>query len=334
MVAYSFEEREGVSYRSLEVGMSFNDIIGHETIISQIDTMINSGRFSHAHLIVGEDGLGKSIIAKEISLKLLGKTEDRSYVDILEWRVGKNKQSIGVDEIRDIIKEVNKKPYEGDRKIVIIYEAHKMTMEAQNAFLKTIEEPPKGVTIILLSEGLDLMLETIKSRCQVHKLNRLNIKDIMKYLKREYPDLEERELKQVISFIEGVPGRSKIFLEDEDFKGVRNKTIDILLELCNKDRYMVKKYEEFFDKNKDLWREILSCLVSYIRDIVIYKEIGKDELVINNDKIEEVKKLSNIYSLKELDKMIKEINNTKESLDRRVNAELAFDIMLLNMQEV
>ncbi len=314
--------------------MSFDSIIGHEIIIDQMNIMIDSGRFSHAHLIVGEDGLGKSIIAKAISLKLLGKTEDRSYVDILEWRVGKNKQSIGVDEIRDIIKEVNKKPYEGDKKVVIIYEAHKMTTEAQNAFLKTIEEPPKGVTIILLSEGLNSILETIKSRCQVYKLNRLNVKDIMKYMRREYPNLEEQELKQVIAFIEGVPGRSKIYLEDDTFKNVRNITINILLELCNKDRYMIKKYEEFFDKNKDFWREILSCFISYIRDIVIYKEIGKSELVINNDKIEEIKKLSNIYSLRELDKMVNEINKTKESLDRRANAELALDIMLLNMQEV
>lgn len=314
--------------------MSFKDIIGHEVIINQIETMIDSQRFSHAHLIVGEDGLGKSVIAKEISLKLLGKEENKSYVDILEWRVGKNKKSIGVDEIRDITKEVNKKPYEGDRKVVIVYEAHKMTIEAQNAFLKTIEEPPKGVTIILLSESLSLILETIRSRCQVHKLNRLNLKDITRYVRKEYPNLEEQELKQVIAFSEGVPGRSKFFLEDSDFKEVRNETMNILLELCIKDKYIVKKYEEFFNKNKDLWREILSCFVSYIRDIVIYKEVGRDEMVINNDKIEEIKKLSNIYSHKALDKMIKEIDNVRENLERRVNSELAFDVMLLNMQEV
>ena len=314
--------------------MSFKDIIGHEIVINQIETMIDAQRFSHAHLIVGEDGLGKSIIAKEISLKLLGKTENRSYVDILEWRVGRNKQSIGVDEIRDITKETNKKPYEGDKKVVIIYEAHKMTTEAQNAFLKTIEEPPNGVTIILLSEGLSFILETIKSRCQVHKLNRLNTKDIISYVKREYPNLEEQELKQAIAFSEGIPGRIKFFLEDSDFKEIRNETMNILLELSGKDRYIVKKYESFFDKNKDLWREILSCFVSYIRDIVIYKEVGRDDMVINNDKIEEIKKLSNIYSLKALDKMVKEIDNVKENLERRVNSELAFDIMLLNMQEV
>lgn len=314
--------------------MSFNDVIGHEIVVNQIEAMIDSERFSHAHLIVGEDGLGKSIIAKEISLKLLGKTENRSYVDILEWRIGRNKQSIGVDEIRDIIKEVNKKPYECNKKVIIIHEANKMTTEAQNAFLKTIEEPPNGVTIILLSEGLNAILETIKSRCGVYKLNRLNIKDMMKYMKREYPELEEQELRQVIAFSEGVPGRSKLFLEDSDFKEVRNKVLQILLELSNKDKYIVKKYEEFFSKSKDLWREILGCFVSYIRDIIIYKEIGKDEIIINNDKMEEIKKLSNIYSLKALDKMIKDVNITKENLERRVNSELAFDIMLLNMQEV
>ena len=146
--------------------MSFESIIGHELIKKEIENSIDTGKFSHAHLIVGEDGIGKSLLAREIALKVLGKDEDRDYVDIIKWKIEKNKQSIGVDSIRDIIKEVNRKPYEGDKKVVIVYNAEKMTTEAQNAFLKTIEEPPTGVLIILLSENLEMMLETIRSRCQ------------------------------------------------------------------------------------------------------------------------------------------------------------------------
>lgn len=90
--------------------MSFESIIGHELIKKEIENSIDTGKFSHAHLIVGEDGIGKSLLAREIALKVLGKEEDRDYVDIIKWKIEKNKQSIGVDSIRDIIKEVNKKP--------------------------------------------------------------------------------------------------------------------------------------------------------------------------------------------------------------------------------
>lgn len=314
--------------------MSFETIIGHQLIKRQIEDTIGSGRFSHAHLIVGEDGLGKSLIAKEIALKLLGKIDNKRYVDIIEWRASKNKQSIGVDEVRDIIKEVNKKPYECDKKVVIVYEANKMTTEAQNAFLKTIEEPPQGVILILLSENLELILETIRSRCQIHKLNRLTIKEMMEYIQKEYPHLEEQEIKQVIAFSEGIPGRCKYFLEDGAFKEIRSNVMEILLELYKKDKYMIKQYDTFFYKHREQWREILSCFISYLRDIIVYKEIGKSEVIINNDKIEEINKLSNIYSFNELTKFINIINNMIENLERRVNSELAFDIMLLNMQEV
>lgn len=314
--------------------MSFEAIIGHEMIIKQIQDSINSGRFSHAHLIVGEDGIGKSIIAKEIALKLLNKKENKNYVDIIEVRSGKNKNSIGVDEIREIIKEANKKPYESDKKIIIIYEAHKMTTEAQNAFLKTIEEPPNGVNLILLCETIELILETIRSRCQIYKLNRLNSKEMKIYIEKKYPGLEETDIRQLIAFSEGIPGRCKSFIEDDTFKEIRNKTINILLEVCKKDRYIIKQYENFFSKYKDQWREILSCFISYLRDIVVYKELGNKKIVINGDKLEEIKKLSNIYSFKELNEFIHIINKVRNNLERRINQELAFDIMLLNMQEV
>ncbi|MCY6484781.1 DNA polymerase III subunit delta' [Clostridium aestuarii] len=314
--------------------MSFGNIIGHELIKEQIQNSIETGNFSHAHLIIGEDGLGKSLIAKETTLKVLGRHENRRYVDIIEWRVLKNKQSIGVNEVRDIIKEVNKKPYEGDKKVIIVYEAHKMTMEAQNAFLKTIEEPPKGVTIILLSESLELVLETIRSRCQIHKLRRLNDKEIEAYILREYSDIEKEQIKSVTAFSEGIPGRCKIFLEDDSFKEIRNIILKILFTVYKKQPSKIKEYESFFYKYKDQWNEILNCFISYIRDIMIYKDIGKKEIVINSDKIEDLIELSNIYSFKKLNKIVDIITETREKLDRRVNSILVFDLMLLKMQEV
>ncbi|KGM96504.1 DNA polymerase III subunit delta' [Clostridium novyi A str. 4552] len=314
--------------------MSFENIIGHELIKKKIENSIDTGKFSHAHLIVGEDGIGKSLLAREIALKVLGKTEERDYVDIIKWKIEKSRQSIGVDSIRDIIKEVNKKPFEGDKKVVIIYNAEKMTIEAQNALLKTIEEPPNGVLIILLSENLEMMLETIRSRCQIHKLKRLSSSDMENYIRYNFHDLSEEEIRQIIIFSDGIPGRCRVFLEDQGFKDIRNSTLNILFSLQQKDKYIVKEYEKFFYKYKGEWEEILSSFVSYIRDIILYKELGTTEIVINNDVIEKIKELSNTYSLKQLNRFIDIITDVRKNLENRVNPALAFDVMLLNMQEV
>lgn len=314
--------------------MSFENIIGHHLIKEEIINSINSEKFSHAHLIVGEDGIGKSLIAKEIALKILDKTQDIEYVDIIKWKTEKNKKSIGVDMIRDVVKEVNKKPYEGDKKVVIIYEGEKMTVEAQNAFLKTIEEPPNGVTIILLISNLERVLDTIRSRCQIHKLRRLDFEDMKKYIKREYEYIKVDEMRQLIVFSEGIPGRCKILIEDEALKTIRATVIKILFSLQDKDKSIIKEYEKFFYKYKNSWEEILSFFISYIRDIILYKELGSQDIIINVDYIEDVKELSNMYSLKQLNKLIDIIISIREKLDKKVNSALAFDVMLLNMQEV
>lgn len=314
--------------------MSFQDIIGHELIKKQIQNSIEQDKFSHAHLIVGKDGIGKSLIAKEIALRLLGKQKNMDYVDIIEWRIKENKKSIGVNEIRDIIKEVNKKPYEGNKKIIIVYKAHKMTTEAQNAFLKTIEEPPKGVTIMLLSESLDDILETIRSRCQIHKLKRLNSSEIRKYVSLKHPSESEEKINLSVVFSEGIPGRCDMFLKDKSFEEMRNISLNILSEILKKEKNIIKKYEKFFYDYKDKWEEILNCLLLYIRDIVMYKEIGNKDLIINFDKFDNIKYLSNMYSFNKLYSIIEVVNKARENAQRKVNLVLSFDMMLLKMQEV
>ena len=73
--------------------MSFMDIIGHSNIKNQITKAIQLDKLSHAHILVGEDGIGKSILAKNIGLMILGKNEDRQYVDLVEWQIDKNKST-------------------------------------------------------------------------------------------------------------------------------------------------------------------------------------------------------------------------------------------------
>lgn len=313
--------------------MIVENIIGHEGVRSYFHRAIDTGTLSHAHLIIGEDGIGKSLIAKEFAISILGKKELKQYVDILEFRNKKNKKSIGVDDIREINEEISKKPFEGDKKVIIIYEGDKITVQAQNAFLKTIEEPPKGVFIFILCENSEVILDTIKSRCQIHKLNKLNGKEIKLFLSRKYSELDANELETMLSFCDGVPGRAEKFIEDENYKLIRNITVKLLIDINSMKESEILNYEEQLTKFKDSWDEVLTSLLSYIRDIMIYKDVEKEELIVNKDKLSEIKEAATLFSFHRLNKIISLVNDTRENLNSNANAAITYDVMLLKMLE-
>ncbi|MBU3189129.1 DNA polymerase III subunit delta' [Clostridium bowmanii] len=314
--------------------MSFESIIGHNGIKNQISKSIKLDKLSHAHLLVGEDGIGKSKLARNIGFKILGKNKDMQYVDLVEWRLEKNKSTIGVNSIRTLIEEINKKPYEGDKKVVIIYHADKMTVQAQNALLKTVEEPPNNVTIFLLCENLEIILDTIKSRCQIHKLKNLNVNEMEEFLKINYSGLPLEELKVVIAFSDGIPGKAEKFMVDTNFKDIRKITLEILLQLNSVGTEELIKYEKKLSGQKENFKEILTAFLSYVRDTIIYKEIEEENLIINIDKLLSIKELANTFSFNKLNGIINIINDTRENLDGNVNPGLTFEVMLLKMQEV
>lgn len=313
--------------------MKLDSIIGHNDTRKSLIHSIEVENFSHAHLITGEDGIGKSFVAFEAAINILGKDSYREYADISECRILNNRKSISVEQIRSIIEESNRRPYEGNRKVIILHNADKMTIQAQNAFLKTIEEPPVGVFILLLCENQEKLLDTIKSRCQIHKLRKLSEKEMDEFIHKKYQDISKDEIKAVKAFADGVPGRAIKFIDNDSFKEIREILIRIMMDINNVDIETFLRNEEFLVKYKDIWQEVLTCLLSYVRDIMIYKETGMDKLTINLDKIEYIKKLAEVFSYKKLNSIIDIVNNTKSNLESNVNAAMTYHIMLLKISE-
>lgn len=312
--------------------MRLTEIIGHKNNIKQIINVIEHNNLSHAHLIVGEDGIGKSLMANGIALKILGAEGREDHIDLAEWKIGKNKKTIGVGEIRDLIEEITKRPYEGDNKVIIVHNSEKMTIQAQNAFLKTIEEPPNGVYIILLCENLEAILDTIKSRCQIHKLKALTIQEIKEFIYMRYGNLPDEKIRVLTSFSNGIPGRVEKFIEDKDFNFIRDKILTLLKEKASDNDIL--KYTDFFIEIKDKWSEALNCILSYLRDMVVIMETADVCLIINTDKVDEIKELANMFSFSKIISIIKIINDTRNNIEKNLNNNLAFEVMLLKIQEV
>lgn len=143
---------------------TFKDVIGQDQIVAPLEDQIKTGKVGHAYLFAGSRGLGKTSIARIFARAL--KTDER---DIVELDAASNN---GVDEVRALNESVHTLPYNSERKVYILDEAHMLSKSAWNAFLKTLEEPPAHVVIILATTELDKVPETVRSRCQVFQFKK------------------------------------------------------------------------------------------------------------------------------------------------------------------
>lgn len=307
-------------------------ILGHESIINGIKKRKLNNSFSHANLIVGDDGIGKSVIAKYLSNNIIKPKDNAESVDIVRYYPSSS--SFGVDDVRKIIDEVNKKPYEGDKKVLILYKCDKMTTQAQNALLKTIEDPPIGVYLILLSESLEAILDTIQSRCQVYKLTPLSKEDILEYIQINFPDVKYNDRYAALAFSTGIPGKVDRFINDEKLKELRNTCVELFLDILKKEHGLVLKYQERLNSFKDEKYDILDILILFIRDIMVFKELNNKELVINFDKISDIIDISMGITYKKLSSMLQYIEEARINFSSNTNYSMTVSVMLMGFAEV
>ncbi|MGG5463123.1 DNA polymerase III subunit delta' [Clostridium sp. B9] len=306
-------------------------MIGHNKIRDRFNKSVSKNALSHAHLIIGEDGIGKSLLAKEFSYKILGIPPQNEHVDIVHYK--SEKASFGVDLVRSIISEANKKPYEGDRKVIIIHDGEKLTVAAQNALLKTIEEPLTGIFIIILSKDIDSILETIRSRCQIHRLAPLSRDEINLYIEDKYSNIDSELNRTLISFSEGIPGRVDKFMSDEIFKDIRNTVIEMLKDIGNGKIDVPIKYADKFYSMKGNEREVLETITIFARDSIVFKEIENNLSIINGDKIEDIREIASNLSYNKLNRIIKVVNEARNNLKSNTNLWLTLDSMLISILE-
>lgn len=308
--------------------MIFDDIYGNSDIKSMLLNIINNGNVPHALLFYGADGIGKRKMAEAFSCSYMNLSEIKDYPDIYKYYLGSNKKSIGVEDIRAIIEETNKKPFLSDKKIIIIDEFHKATESAQNAFLKTLEEPNKNITIILIANNERDILDTIRSRCQVFNFKPLNEIELRLFLKKEIKNVDENKIDVSITLSQGVPKRAKMFLEDDLFIALREYALEILnLKELSFDSSL--KFNKILEKYKNSWEDLLIFMLSYIRDILFFKQNLGSEDLINKDKQDKIYDLSLRYETIELFSLIKNINKAIQMLKSNVNNILALEHFII-----
>ena len=327
--------------------VGFNNIIGHEEIIRHIKNAIETGKVSHSYIFTGEPGSGKKLLAATFATTLQceeKKAEPCKKCDSCKKAIGKNHPdiiiekkkkpgTISIDEIREqVINDVAIKPYCSPYKIYIIADAEMMTIQAQNALLKTIEEPPEYAVIMLLTSNADSLLTTIQSRCVRLDLKVVDDSLVKKYL-MEHLHIPDYQAEIDASFAQGSIGRAKEAATSEEFSVMTQNALKILKYANTMEVYELTDAIKNITTDKQNINDYLYIFQFWFRDVLMFKATKEIDNLVFKQEINYIKEQASERSYENLEKILEALEKTKVRLRANVNVELALELLFLTIRE-
>ncbi len=325
----------------------FKDIVGQESIISHMKNAIKLNKISHAYIINGEKGMGKKTIAKIFSMTLQcekGGDEpcmqchsckqaiSNNHPDI-RWITHEKPSTIAIDEVREQINnDILIKPYSSKYKIYIVDEAEKLTVQAQNALLKTIEEPPAYGIIMLLTNNKDSFLQTILSRCVALEMRPVASTDIINYL-REKEKIPDYQAKMVVNFAGGNLGRAIRLASMEEFNELKDMVIRHLTGICDASVTDISGYVKEAATFKDNISEYIDLMVAWFRDVLIFKASKDINQLIFKEDISLIEKYVIRISYNGINRIFEAADKVVLRLRANVNFDLTIELLLMCIRE-
>ena len=327
----------------------FDSIIGQEHIREHLRVSLTSGKISQAYLVTGENMSGKEYIARIFANALVCDNPEGGYepcgkckaciqaasgnhpdiITVTHEKPG----TISVDDVREqIVNDEQIKPYQSKRKIYIMNEAEKMTPQAQNALLKTLEEPSEYVVILLLSTSASVMLPTVISRCVQLDLRPVEDKVIKKYLMSEVK-IPDYQADICVAFARGNLGKAKSLAVSEDFEAIKEEAIRVLKFIRKMDTSDLLETLRTLEDYKVNVNDFLDIMMIWYRDVLLYKATMDTDSIVFTDEKEAVINEAQDRSYEGIEKIIKTIEKTGSRLKANVNYELAMELLLLTIKE-
>lgn len=326
---------------------SFKDVVGHKDILKYISSAVENNRVSHAYILNGERGSGKKMLANLFAMTLLCETGDNepcgkchsckqaesgNHPDII--RVTHEKpNSISVDDIRTQVNNtVDIKPYQGPYKVYIIPQADMMTPQAQNAILKTIEEPPSYAVFLLLTENAETLLPTINSRCVMLKLR--NIKDtlIKKYL-MENLEIPDYKADMCTAFAQGNMGRAIMLANSNHFNEIREEAVQLLKHISEMELNEIVAAVKNISVYKLEITDYLDIIMIWYRDVLLYKATKEIDKVVFKDQLQSIKEQARKSSYEGIELILESLEKAKARLKANVNFDLVMELLFLTIKE-
>lgn len=331
---------------------SFNEVVGQEVITSTLENAVKNNQLSQALLFTGPRGVGKTscarILAKMINADKITSESDYSF-NIFELDAASNN---GVDGIRNLTDQIRIPPQIGNFKVYIIDEVHMLSSSAFNAFLKTLEEPPRHCVFILATTEKHKIIPTILSRCQIYDFKRISVDDISSYLinisKKEKVKYEENAIQFIAKKADGSM-RDALQIYDRILSSKNNEvSIASVMENLN-----ILDNQVYFDLlyliinneipkllvliNSILARGIqgdilISGLASFFRDLLVSKD-SKSMVLFDSDEEtkSQFKKASSKIDIDYLIECIEITNNFDINYSKSINQNLLLELTLMKL---
>ena len=325
----------------------FADIVGQEQIKEHLTNALTSNKISHAYIINGEKSSGKEFIAKIFAMALQCEKEtvnpcqechsckqalSDNQPDIIRV-LHEKPNTISVDDIRaQINNDVVIKPYSSPYKIYIVNEAEKMTPQAQNALLKTLEEPPAYAVILLLTTNVNSLLPTILSRCVVLNMKPVSDDKVRKFLMEEMR-IPDYKAEVCVAFARGNVGKAKLLASSEDFENVKNEALSLLKYIQEMELHeiiaAIKKINEYkLDVN-----DYLDIIAIWYRDVLLFKATKDVNHLVFRDEIQQIRKTAGRSSYEGIEGIINALDTAKKRLNANVNFDLTMELLMMNIKE-
>ena len=326
---------------------AFKDIVGHQRIIEHFQNAVRLNKVSHAYILNGENGSGKYMLAKAFAMTLqceekgtepcmectsCKKAMGDNHPDIISIHHEKP-NTIGVEDIREqLVGDMMIKPYTGPYKIYIIDEAEKLTIQAQNALLKTVEEPPYYAVIILLTNNVSSFLPTITSRGITLNLKVVPDELIKKYLmnKLQIPDYKA---DISVAFAQGNVGKAINIATSSNFNELKEAAFKLLNQVNNMNINEVVENTKKISEFKGHIEEYLDILAMWYRDVVLFKASQEVDYIIFKDQLKNIKEQARKSSYEGLEIILEAINMAKSRLKANVNFDLVMELLFLKIKE-
>jgi len=327
----------------------FEDIIGQEHIKEHLKNSIMADKVGHAYLITGEVAAGKAFIADIFANALLCENRQDGYnpcgmchpcvqaitknhPDII-YVTHSKPNVVSVDDIREkIVADIDLKPYSSKYKIYIMNEAEKMTPQAQNALLKTLEEPPEYAVILLLSTSKTSLLSTILSRCIQLDMRPVEDKTVRKYLMTDLK-IPDYQADICVAFARGNIGKARSLAQSEEFGNIKDEAIRVLKFIKEMDVSDMVKTLKTLQEYKMNTQDFLDIMIIWYRDVLLYKATMDADSIVFKEQGAQIRKTASESAYEGIEEILNAIDKTKARLKANVNFDLAMELLLLTIKE-
>lgn len=325
----------------------FQDIIGQEQIKEHLQNALSTGKISHAYIINGEKSSGKEFIAKIFAMALQCEQEgvepcnecrsckqalSKNQPDII-YVSHEKPNTISVDDIRaQVNNDVAIKPYSSKYKVYIINEAEKMTTQAQNAILKTLEEPPAYAVILLLVSNMNSLLPTILSRCVTLNMKPVRDELVRKFLMEEL-QVPDYKANVCVGFARGNVGKAKLLASSEEFENIKAEALSLLKYIKEMEMQEIVAAIKKINEYKLEIQDYFDIIAIWYRDVLLFKATMDANQLIFRDEIQTLRKIAARCSYEGIEKVIQALSTAKKRLEANVNFDLLMELLLLEIQE-